>query len=235
MKRVVVSALLLFGLGVLPSCAQRGGSHGGFSGHSASGFHGGFSSPGRSGFAAAPRVSMGGYARVAPGYAVRGPGFSGVRPPIGRPVGRRPGGFGPDRRGRGVVAVSPWIDPGYLGYPDSYFDSDAGDDQPYYPQQPEYGAAPEAEPDGQMPPPPYVAQGPPQQAVAAPLPSEDAVTILFKDGRAPLQIHNYALTRTTLYVRDQRHRDIPLDELDLAATVKANHDAGVDFQLPAMQ
>jgi len=151
-------------------------------------------------------------------------------------VGRRPGGFGFDRRGRGIIAISPWIDPGYPGYyPDSYLDSDAGDDQPYYPQQPEYGAAPE--PDGQMPPAPYMEQPPaPQQSVAAaPLPAEDAVTILFKDGRPPLQIHNYALTRTTLYVRDQRHRDIPLDELDLAATVKANHDAGVDFQLPAMQ
>ena len=153
----------------------------------------------------------------------------------GRPVGRRPGGFGLDRRGRRVFVGSPWIGPGYLGYPDSYFDSDTGDEQPYYPQQPEYGAAPE--PDGQMPPPPYVEQPPPpQQAVAAaPLPAEEAVTILFKDGRAPLQIHNYALTRTTLYVRDQRHRDIPLDELDLAATVKANHDAGVDFQLPALK
>lgn len=131
--------------------------------------------------------------------------------------------------------VSPWIGPGYLAYPDSYFDSDGSDEQPYYPQQPEYGAAPE--PDGQMPPAPYMEQPPPpQQAVAAaPLRDEDAVTILFKDGRAPLQIHNYALTRTTLYVRDQRHRDIPLDQLDLAATVKANHDAGVDFQLPAMK
>jgi hypothetical protein len=35
-----------------------------------------------------------------------------------------------------------------------------------------------------------------------------------------------------LYVRDQRHRDIPLDQLDLDATQKVNHDAGVDFQLP---
>src|ERR1700679_530651 len=98
MKRVVVSALLVFGLGVLPACAQRGGSRGGFSEHSAPAFHGSFGSSGRSGFAAAPRVFMGGSARVAPGYAVRGPGFSGARPPIGRPVGRRPGGFGFDRR-----------------------------------------------------------------------------------------------------------------------------------------
>ena len=39
------------------------------------------------------------------------------------------------------------------------------------------------------------------------------------------------LTRTTLYVRDQHHREIALADLDLAATKKANKDAGVDFQL----
>ena len=64
------------------------------------------------------------------------------------------------------------------------------------------------------------------------LESEAAVTPVFKDGRPPEQIHNYLLTRTTLYVRDQHHRDIPLNQLDLAATQKVNHDAGVDFQLP---
>ena len=64
------------------------------------------------------------------------------------------------------------------------------------------------------------------------LESEDAVTLVFKDGRPSEQIHNYILTRTTLYVRDQHHRDIPLDQLDFAATQKLNRDAGVDFQLP---
>jgi hypothetical protein len=64
------------------------------------------------------------------------------------------------------------------------------------------------------------------------LESENAVTLVFKGGRPPEQIHNYVLTHTTLYVRDQHHRDIPLDQLDLAATQRLNHDAGVDFQLP---
>jgi hypothetical protein len=40
------------------------------------------------------------------------------------------------------------------------------------------------------------------------------------------------MTHTTLYVRDEHHRDIPLDQLDFEATRKANHDAGVDFPLP---
>lgn len=33
-------------------------------------------------------------------------------------------------------------------------------------------------------------------------------------------------------VWDQGHREIPVDQLDLAATVKLNRDAGVDFRLP---
>ena len=63
-------------------------------------------------------------------------------------------------------------------------------------------------------------------------PSQDALTLVFADGRPSVQIHNYMLTRTTLYVLDAHRRDIPLDELDLAATAKVNRDAGIDFRLP---
>jgi hypothetical protein len=229
MKRVVVSALL-FGLVVVPVCAQRGGSRGGgFSGRSAPSFHGGgFRSPGYGGFSSAGRSGFVG----APRFASRGPGFPGARVGAIRP--NRGGGF---RRGpvapfgrRSVFGFSPWglngwIDPGYLDSP--FGDIDPGDGQPYNmqpddSQQPDYA------------PPPYAQrqQAPVRAVAAAPLLPEDAVTILFKDGRAPLHIHNYVLTRTTLYVRDQRARDYPLDELDLVATIKTNHDAGVDFQLP---
>jgi hypothetical protein len=62
--------------------------------------------------------------------------------------------------------------------------------------------------------------------------SEDAVTIVFKDGRPPEQIRNYILTGTTLYIQDGHRRNVPVDQLDLVATAKANVDAGVDFQLP---
>jgi hypothetical protein len=89
------------------------------------------------------------------------------------------------------------------------------------------------------------AQPPAQEQSASPSPyqpgsnlsqpapkSEDAVTLVFKDGRPSEQIHNYVLTRSTLYVGDQHRPDIPVDQLDLAATVKLNRDAGVDFHLP---
>jgi hypothetical protein len=61
---------------------------------------------------------------------------------------------------------------------------------------------------------------------------EDAVTLVFKDGRPNEQIRNYMLTRTTLYVQDAQRRVIPVADLDLAATQKVNKEAGVDFQLP---
>jgi hypothetical protein len=62
--------------------------------------------------------------------------------------------------------------------------------------------------------------------------SEAAVTLIFKDGRPPEQIHNYILTRDTLYVGDRRSSEIPIDQLDLEATAKVNRDAGVDFRVP---
>ena len=73
------------------------------------------------------------------------------------------------------------------------------------------------------------------QPMAAPS-SEDAVTLIFKDGRPSEQIRNYVLTPTTLYAGDIAHRKvIPLDELDIPATEKVNNDAGVDFHVPQLQ
>jgi len=87
--------------------------------------------------------------------------------------------------------------------------------------------------------PPYVARTSsiaPSSSVARPsLYNNDAVTLIFKDGRAPEKIYNYALTRTTLYVTDAKRQEIPIAALDLAATEKANRAAGVRFQLPVTQ
>lgn len=59
-----------------------------------------------------------------------------------------------------------------------------------------------------------------------------ATTIVFNDGRPSEQIHNYALTQTTLFVLDQQHRDIPLDQINVAETQKVNRASGVSFQVP---
>jgi hypothetical protein len=121
-----------------------------------------------------------------------------------------------------------WVNPYFLSYLDDsgYDDSSTS---PAYASEADNG--PPAD-QGQPEPP-----GPYQPAFELPRPSpalgsQEAVTLVFKDGRPPEQIHNYLLTRATLYVQDQQHRDIPIDQLDLVATARVNQDAGVDFHLP---
>jgi hypothetical protein len=126
--------------------------------------------------------------------------------------------------------VSGWIAPGYLGYP-GYGDYGSDDDSGSALSA--TGGANDAPPDQDQSEPlnPYPPWPGPPQAIPAPA-TQEAVTLVFADGRPSEQIHNYMLTRTTLFVLDEHHRDIPLDQLDLAATAKVNHDAGVDFRLP---
>jgi hypothetical protein len=66
----------------------------------------------------------------------------------------------------------------------------------------------------------------------APPSTESAVMLIFKDGRPPEQIHNYMVTSRMLTVLDSQVREIPLDEVDIAATESANRAAGIDFQVP---
>jgi hypothetical protein len=101
------------------------------------------------------------------------------------------------------------------------------------------------EPDqnGSAPPylPPYPDQGyyPPNQqttaaAPAAPSASTQPLTVIFKSGRAPIEVQNYLMTAKVLIDLDSEHYEqIPLDQIDLAATQNFNRAAGVDFQIPA--
>jgi len=154
-----------------------------------------------------------------------------------------------------------WYGPGYAEYPDDFGDDDSqdgaenyaangdegydGSSGPVAPGQPDYADGTDGYPPGEpnvggpvAPPPgppaarmPYrPSAGEPQQ-FAAPE-AEGAVTLIFKDGRPPEQIHNYVLTQTTLYVGDGRRHEIALDQIDVAATEKVNREAGVDFRLP---
>jgi hypothetical protein len=243
MKRLAAVALIAVGV-LLPACAQRGGSHGGFSGHSAQGFHGGisggyhggFSAPGSNRTAGAPRYAGSRSPRAAYGFQRGAPGNSGARPTYpGARRHRRPY-TSPYRTGIGYgVPVWPgWIGPNYLGDGDAYGYDDSQ-------SSPDSGGGGYAAPPEDQGPPPYPAtySGPTQPSPEQPSPSSatdsaEAVTLVYKDGRPPEQIHNYILTATTLYVGDQHRRDIPVDQLDLAATEKVNRDAGVDFHLPAL-
>jgi hypothetical protein len=56
-------------------------------------------------------------------------------------------------------------------------------------------------------------------------------TLVFRDGHKQ-DVTNYAIMGQTLYVFDSRTRKIALADLDVPATVKANDDQGVEFQVP---
>jgi hypothetical protein len=122
-----------------------------------------------------------------------------------------------------------WISP----YPLDYPETGSTDNSAALPDQTSAEGY-DAQPDEQGLP-PYPGAYPPASVLPNPSSapeSEEAVTIVFKDGRQPEQIHNYILTRSTLFVGDKQRREIPTDQLDLAATAKVNQDAGVDFRLP---
>ena len=56
--------------------------------------------------------------------------------------------------------------------------------------------------------------------------------LVFRDKHTE-EVQNYAIVGQTLWILSaQRARKIPLTELDIPATKKANDDRGVDFQLP---
>ncbi len=141
----------------------------------------------------------------------------------------------------------PWVNP-YAYWPwygwddDTYFDDEndasAGDpgysygdgseagppNDPGYPG--DYGDAPAFRPQYA----PY-AYGAGDTQYSSP-PEESGVMLLFKDGRPPLQVHNYLLSRSRIVVLDGAPREIPMGQIDVAGTEKANLEAGTDFQFP---
>ncbi|HME57460.1 MAG TPA: hypothetical protein VKF63_03920, partial [Terracidiphilus sp.] len=60
-----------------------------------------------------------------------------------------------------------------------------------------------------------------------------ATVLVFRD-RHSEEIQNYAIVGKTLWVfTEQRARKIPIAELNVPATTKANEARGIDFRLPA--
>ena len=77
--------------------------------------------------------------------------------------------------------------------------------------------------------PPAVPADIPEQVVAA----QPATVLIFKNGQQS-EVLNYAIVGETLFdFTDGRSHKIPLADLDLPATQKANDDRGVDFRVPA--
>ncbi len=86
---------------------------------------------------------------------------------------------------------------------------------------------------------PGSAYAPPQNPPASAQPEQPAApenvtptVLVFKDGHQQ-EVQNYAIVGQNLYVVDSfTSKKIPLSELDLKATEKANEERGVEFVLP---
>ena len=62
----------------------------------------------------------------------------------------------------------------------------------------------------------------------------EPTVLVFRDGHQQ-EVTNYAIMGQTVYVLDERTQKIPLANLDVPATVKANDDRGMEFKVPAVQ
>lgn len=243
MKRPVLITFMAISLSLIGS-AQRVSTHSGFSGHAGASFRGGITSrPAR--FGAAPSrgfsrsASQGRFQRPQPQRQF------GYRPPYVGSAHRRRQPYRPPWRLRHPYVslyaeplVNGWMSPylpDYLDYQgnDSDTSGDQGNSQSASTAAADQGPYAEGYADP-LPPWPSGSRPASNAVPAAPAAAEGAVTLIFRDGRASEQIHNYLVTPTTLAVLDQQRRDIPLDQIDLVATVRANRDAGVDFSVPGV-
>jgi hypothetical protein len=78
----------------------------------------------------------------------------------------------------------------------------------------------------------YARQDPPPQHVEERTESVPATVLVFRDQRKQ-EVQNYAVVRQTLWIfTPQRTEKIPLSQLDIPATAKANDERGVDFRMP---
>jgi hypothetical protein len=238
MRRSLFSAAFVLLLVSAPLSAQHGGGHASGGGHGFSGGHGGFGgghafSGGHAGSGFAAHSSARGYASH-PAISSRG---------INRGVGVNRSGVGVRARAYGLrnrygygAYGYPWL---YGGLYDPYwwFDSGAAFD---YEKQYETGLANEMN-----------EQSLEQQrlreqadqdvyAKSTPVPMRakehsdilPATVLVFRD-QHKLEVQNYAIVGQTLWNFAPDHtQKIPLSDIDLPATSKANDARGVDFRLP---
>ena len=151
------------------------------------------------------------------------------------------------------------IDPGFYDWslPDDSDDASGANPElnqggagPDYPAPyPEYGYGAPYGSDGygvpgEMPQDGFAGEIPPGAAPSEPrVAAEPAVppapnsgqklTVIFKGGRAPVKIQNYIMTPSVLTDLDAQHYEqIPIDQIDVAATERVNQADGVGFAIP---
>ena len=250
-RPLLIAAFLLLATSI-PLLAQRGGGHASFGGHGGMAGHASFG-----GHAGGGRSFSG--ARSSPGFAsrnsVRG-SFSSHRSfSANRSFNRsfssrsfhhrddrfRRNGFRNNCYGyacRGAYGYPWW----YAGDPYWWWDSDAS-----YDQDEQNNAALAAEMNAQsldeqrmrqqedrdvyassaLPAPHQLSPHQEERTQASP-----ATVLVFRDQHQQ-EVQNYAIVGQTLWNFSPQHRQkIPLSDLDLAATAKANDERGLDFRVP---
>jgi hypothetical protein len=247
MRGWIARPALVVALLAVPLLAQRHGASAGFSGHSGPAFGGSFgghaASMGHSSMAHGPMISRGPSLSGTQHFGsshFSGSFTSGRRPPLLFSSRR----FNRSNRSRFFYGLSPWAGygyPGYYGYP--YYDSydSSADTYPAYNYAGGYD-----DQSGQMAQDKIdrledeVAELREQRNSARPSsqakPEIHASTVLVFQDKHQQEIQNYAIVGETLWVFDaQKASKVPVDNLDIAATTKANEDRGVDFRLPDQQ
>jgi hypothetical protein len=236
-----------------------GGGHASFSGGHSGGISGG--SHVSSGVRSAPSASRG-FAR-GPAFSPRSSSTRAFSRPLNRPFlhdgfrGRRTRSFGFSNGCvgfpcRGVGYYSPWgygyYDP-YWYDPNWFWDSDSSDDNGYdqdvaaaaemnrqslaqQAEEQQMMRQEQADGDQDIYARPVVPMRPVQhEAEGAPILPD--TMLVFRDQHKQ-EVHNYAIVGQTLWnFSSQRTEKIPLSDLDLPATTKANEDRGVTFRVPA--
>ena len=71
----------------------------------------------------------------------------------------------------------------------------------------------------------------PRSPTVTELRPSDPTVLVFRDGRKQ-EISNYAIMGQVVYVFDDRTKKIPLSDVDVTATVKANDERGIEFSVP---
>jgi len=236
-RPLYIAAFVLLVVSV-PLSAQHGGGHASGGGHGAMAGHGGFGGHAFSGMhsgglAAHPSGSTRGFASR-PSFSARGFNrFGGER------LGNR--GFRNNRFGSGVYGY-PWLYGGsYSPYWDPYWWWDSGSAFDYE-QQYETGLANQmnqqsleqqrlrnqADQDQDV----YARSAPPPPRDRERTEAVPATVLIFRDQHKQ-EVQNYAIVGQTLWNFAPEHtQKIPLSDLDLPATTKANDEHGVAFRLP---
>jgi hypothetical protein len=242
MRRWIFMAALVTALAVTPLWAQRGGGHGGMGG---GGAHGGYAGAthggayGGSGYHGGYGGYRGGYGYGYPGHY---PYYPGRYPYYGRyPWWGYRGGYGYGWWGY------PWWGWGWYGgagWSGGYY-SDPAQSYPAYvsppPENPNANVTYEQQQEiNQLNDEVARLRADQQSGAARNAPSQlppkaqiQASTVLVFRDKHTEEIENYAIVGKTLWVfTEQRARRIPIAELDVPATTKANEARGIDFRLP---